>query len=97
MKEKERNFFYQLIRHLYASVKRKFKFSQITNTIKEQIIKNYSKEVWSGGDFTDYFILYYILYNADERLKIDLMNITHSMFALPLYFRTFSNINDTKN
>lgn len=64
-KEQEKNFFDQLIRHLYASIKRKFKFSHVTNDVKFKIMEKYSQEIWSGGDFNDYFILYYILFNAD--------------------------------
>lgn len=96
-KEQERNFFEQLIRHLYASIKRKFEFSHVTSAIKTKIMEKYSQEIWSGGDFNDYFILYYILYNADEQLRIEFMNITNSMFPMPLYFRTFHNINDVKD
>lgn len=45
-KEQEKNFFDQLIRHLYASIKRKFKFSHVTNDVKFKIMEKYSQEIW---------------------------------------------------
>jgi hypothetical protein len=63
-KENEKSFFYQLITLLYSAVKRRFPFTYITDQIKKKFAKT-AIVIWSGGDFSEYFLIYYILYNSD--------------------------------
>ena len=59
-----------LIKHIYSAMKRKFPFSLVTDEVKRKIVEKTSNEIWTKQNFTNYFILYYMLYNAEEKLKI---------------------------
>jgi hypothetical protein len=69
-KDEEKNFFDQLIILLYSALKRKFAFTHVTNQIKVKLVKKNAQSIWSGGDFTEHFLIYYILYNSDHKLRI---------------------------
>ncbi len=69
----------------------------MTDQVKQKIAVKKKQEIWAGGDFTCQFIMYYILYNAESKLRVELMNILRSYLPLPLYFKEFKNINDVRN
>jgi hypothetical protein len=52
IKEEEKNFFDQLIKFLFAAVKRRFNFSHVTAKIYQHFINKNSMIIWKGGDFT---------------------------------------------
>ena len=68
-KEEEKNFFNKLIRLLYSAVKRRFPFTYATDQIKKKFAKN-AKQIWSCREFNEHFLVHYILYNSDEKLRI---------------------------
>lgn len=59
-----------MIKFLFSAVKRRFNFSKITDSIKQKIIDKNSMQIWSGEQFTEEFIMYYILYNSDQKLRV---------------------------
>lgn len=69
-KDEEKNFFNQLIRLLYSTLKRRFPFTHITDQIKQMLFNKNGQQIWSGGDFSEYFLVYFILYNSDQKLRI---------------------------
>ena len=47
--------------------------------------------------FNPTFLLYYILYNSEPKLRIEIMNLVKHDMPLPLYLRQFSSITNISN
>ena len=61
-----------------------------------------NEDIWipeSGkkSTFNDHFLIYYILYNSEKKLKLTLNNLLKNMKPLPMYLRKNKGINHVEN
>jgi carboxypeptidase C (cathepsin A) len=97
-KEEEKDFIEQFFLSLYSGIKKRFPIKTIINRYKILVSKIKTKSIWVSRSkdgsikMNESFVLTYLLQNADQRLKIELMSLLKENMPIPLYLKPFETI-----
>ena len=86
------------MKSLFEAMKKRFPIQTIINKFRDEVAKVKLETIWMPNEESNpikmnaEFVLMYLLNNADQQLRIELMNLVKNIMPLPIYFRQFTNI-----